>query len=69
MYDSMSQEAPGYLFQYHVPPKSPPFSMILKLSMPASLNLAPASIPPKPPPIITTSISSLIGSLTISSLI
>jgi len=24
----MSHEAPGYLFQYQVPPKSPPFSII-----------------------------------------
>ena len=27
---------PGYLFQYQVPPKSPPFSMMRKSSMPAS---------------------------------
>ena len=67
MYDSISQEAPGYLFQYQVPPKSPPFSMILKLSIPASLNLAPANIPPKPPPITITSISSFMGSLVIFS--
>ena len=36
MYDSTSHIAPGYRFQYHVPPKSPPFSMILMSSMPAS---------------------------------
>ena len=55
IYDSMSQDAPGYLFQYQVPPKSPPFSIILKSSKPASLSLAAASMPPKPPPIITIS--------------
>ena len=58
----MSQEAPGYRFQYQVPPKSPPFSMILKSSIPASRNLAPASIPPNPPPMMTTSASSLMAS-------
>ena len=52
----MSHEAPGYLFQYQVPPKSPPFSIILKSSNPASLILAAASIPPKPPPIIAISV-------------
>jgi hypothetical protein len=34
-YDSTSHWAPGYRFQYHVPPKSPPFSMIRMSSMPA----------------------------------
>ena len=63
----MSQEAPGYLFQYQVPPKSPAFSIILKSSIPASLNLAAANIPPNPPPTISTSTSSLRGSLSISS--
>ena len=56
----MSHEAPGYLFQYHVPPKSPPFSKILKLSVPDSFKRAAANNPPKPPPIIATSISSSI---------
>ena len=28
MYDSMSHCTPGYWFQYHVPPKSAPFSMM-----------------------------------------
>jgi hypothetical protein len=34
----MSQRSPGYRFQYQVPPKSPPFSITRKLSMPACRN-------------------------------
>ena len=56
---------PGYRFQYHVPPKSPPFSMMRKSVIPSLVRLAPVSMPPKPPPTITTSDSSAIGSRTI----
>ena len=56
---------PGYRFQYQVPPKSPPFSMILKSVMPSLVRLAPVSMPPKPPPTMTTWVSSVIGSRTI----
>ena len=55
MWLSVSHLEPGYLFQYQVPPKLPPFSMILKSENPASLSLDAARIPPKPPPMITIS--------------
>jgi hypothetical protein len=40
----------------------PPASMMRKLFRPASRNRAPANNPPKPPPMITMSISSVSGS-------
>ena len=69
MYASVSQAAPGYRFQYHVPPKSPPFSIMRMSSKPSSLKRAPAIRPPNPPPIIATSTSSVNGSLSISTVI
>ena len=62
MYDSTSHIAPGYRFQYHVPPKSPPFSTTRMPSTPACRSRAPASSPPNPPPMTTTSTSSSNGS-------
>jgi hypothetical protein len=47
--DAVSHCAPGYRFQYQVPPKSPPFSMILT-STPASRIRAAATRPANPPP-------------------
>src|SRR5713101_657676 len=64
MYDSMSHCAPGYRFQYQVPPKSPAFSITRMRSMPASRSLAAVIRPPRPPPMITTSTSSRSGSRT-----
>ena len=62
MYDSTSQAAPGYRFQYQVPPTSPPCSISRILPNPASRIRAPASSPPKPAPMIATSTSSVSGS-------
>ena len=44
MYDSTSHMAPGYLFQYHVPPTSAALSIsrIWRGSSPACRSLAPA---------------------------
>ena len=42
---AVSHMAPGYRFQYHVPPKSPPFSMRRTSSTPALLSLAPVTRP------------------------
>jgi hypothetical protein len=57
MYDSTSHMHPGYRFQYQVPPKSPPFSTIRKSVIPRRSRFTAASIPAKPPPRITTSVS------------
>ena len=62
MYDSTSHMQPGYRFQYQVPPKSPAFSTIRKSRMPSLVRLMAVSMPPKPPPTMTTSVSSTIGS-------
>ena len=51
--DAVSHCAPGYRFQYQVPPKSPPFSMI-RTSTPASRSRAPTTRPANPPPTHTT---------------
>ena len=47
--------------QYQVPPKSPAFSTIRSLVMPASCSRTAANWPPKPPPMTSTSISSRNG--------
>ncbi len=57
----MSQRTPGYRFQYQVPPTSPAFSMIRIDPTPAWRSRAPASRPPKPPPMTTASTSSVSG--------
>ena len=51
--DAVSHCAPGYRFQYQVPPKPPPFSMI-RTSTPASRRRAAVTRPAKPPPTQTT---------------
>jgi hypothetical protein len=51
--DAVSHCAPGYRFQYHVPPKPPPFSMI-RTSTPASRSRAATTRPANPPPTHTT---------------
>ena len=51
--DAVSHCAPGYRFQYQVPPKPPPFSMILT-STPASRSRAAVTRPANPPPTQTT---------------
>ena len=52
----MSHWTPGYWFQYHVPPKSPPrFEDPDVLDARPCLSWAPALRPLKPPPITTTS--------------
>jgi hypothetical protein len=61
MYDSTSHMQPGYRFQYQVPPKSPPFSMMRKSVMPRRRRFTAASIPANPPPRITTSVSASTG--------
>ena len=48
--DAVSHCAPGYRFQYQVPPKSPPFSMMRTSDTPASMRRAPVTRPAKPPP-------------------
>src|SRR5258708_2720103 len=53
---------PGYRFQYHVPPKSAPFSMIRKLATPARRSSTAVSSPAMPPPTIRTSTDSVDGS-------
>ena len=58
--DAVSHCAPGYRFQYHVPPKPPPFSMI-RTSTPASCSRAAVTRPAKPPPTQTTVRWSVIG--------
>lgn len=57
--ESTSQVAPGYRFQYQTPPKSDPVSTMRKLSTPAFRRLAADSRPDQPPPMITTSTSSV----------
>src|ERR1700722_13339906 len=48
--DAVSHCAPGYRFLYHVPPKSPPFSMMRTPCTPASTIRAQVARPAKPPP-------------------
>ena len=48
--DAVSHCAPGYRFQYQVPPKSPPFSMMRTSCTPASTIRAQVARPAKPPP-------------------
>ena len=61
MYDSTSQRIPGYRFQYHVPPKSAPFSMIRMSSTPAWRRRPAAMSPENPPPTMATSTKSVSG--------
>ena len=58
----MSHCAPGYRFQYQVPPKSPPFSTIRTSSTPASFSLAPVTRPAKPAPMNANVTWSRLGS-------
>ena len=60
--DAVSHWAPGYRFQYQVPPTSPPLSMIRTRPTPASTSLAAVSRPAKPAPITATVTSSVTGS-------
>src|SRR5262245_46959869 len=53
--------APGYRFQYHAPPTSPPPSMMQTSSTPACLSRAPVTRPAKPPPMNATVTSSRRG--------
>src|ERR1700722_916504 len=48
--DAVSHCAPGSRFQYQVPPKSPPFSMMRTSCTPASTIRAQVARPAKPPP-------------------
>jgi hypothetical protein len=50
----MSTATPGYVFQYHVPPTSSPFSRISR-SIPASAALIAVPMPENPAPMITSS--------------
>ena len=47
--EAVSHCAPGYRFQYQVPPKPPPFSTI-RQGTPASVSRAAVSSPANPPP-------------------
>ena len=53
---------PGYRFQYHVPPTSPPFSQNRTSVNPASRSLYQSSRPANPAPTTTISQSSVSAS-------
>ena len=60
--DAVSHCAPGYRFQYQVPPKPPAFSTTRTSVTPASLSRAPVTRPANPPPMSATVTWSVFGS-------
>ena len=60
--EAVSHIAPGYRFQYQVPPKPPPFSTMRTSPIPASVSRAAVSSPANPPPMTATVTWSVFGS-------